>query len=143
MINKILIALFICFFLLGVSFAATEPADPSSLDVLGTTGKVTPEDAIAFFESAVSVNPDNFVALTALADLYAHARGDIHKAIKLYEKAIQINDKYDFAHLGLGFAYIGLQMNDDAKHEFKTVLKVSDRDFVKQVARDYLNALGK
>jgi len=108
-----------------------------------TSGNMTPEDSLAFYESALKEDPNNYVALTALGDLYANVRADIHKSIKCYEKAIEINDRYDLAHFGLGMDYAGLQMYDEARREFQKTLMVSKRSYVQEAAQDALMSLGQ
>ena len=61
-------------------------------------GNMSGEDSITFYERALKENPNDHVALTALGSLYANVRGDYDKSIKLFEKSIQINDRYDLAH---------------------------------------------
>ena len=110
---------------------------------LGTNGNMTPEDSIAFYERALQEDPNNYVALTALGDLYANVRGDIHKSIKFYEKAIEINDRYDLAHLGLGIAYAGLRMYGDARREFQKTLMITKRNYVRETAEQALMSVSE
>ena len=104
---------------------------------------MTPEDAIIFYEQVLKEDPNNYVALTALGDLYANVRADIHKSIGFYERAIKANDKYDLAHLGLGFDYVTLRMYDDARREFQKAMVISKRSYVREAARQALMSLGR
>jgi tetratricopeptide (TPR) repeat protein len=170
MVNKIGVTIIAVFFLFGVAFAETEEEDysdevsqlmqemqrerrgrPEAAEApeqypqqdFGTPGNMSPEDAIVFYEQVLMEDPHNYVALTALGDLYANIRVDIHKSIKFYERAIQANDKYDLAHLGLGFDYVGLKMYDDARREFQRAIMVSKRTYVQETARQALMNLGQ
>jgi len=104
-------------------------------------GNMSGEDSIIFYEQALEENPNNHVALTALGSLYANVRGDYDKSIKLFEKAIQINDQYDLAHLGLGMDYASLGMIEEARLEFETAMAVSKRQYVMDAAREALISL--
>jgi len=109
----------------------------------GGSGGLTPEDSLAFYELALKEDPNNYVTLTALGDLYASVRADIHKSIKYYEKAIQINDQYDLAHLGLGLDYASLKMYDEARKELQKALMLSKRTYVQEMAQQLLTTLGQ
>ena len=104
-------------------------------------GNMSGEDSITFYEQALDENPNNHVALTALGSLYANVRGDYDKSIKFFEKAIQINDQYDLAHLGLGMDYAALGMTEEARFEFETAMTVSKRQYVMDAAREALISL--
>ncbi|MCX5706052.1 MAG: hypothetical protein NTZ92_08370 [Candidatus Omnitrophica bacterium] len=104
-------------------------------------GNMSGEDSIIFYEQALNENPNNHVALTALGSLYANVRGDFDKSIKLFEKAIKINDQYDLAHLGLGMDYASLGMIEEARLEFQTAMSVTKRKYVMDAARQALIGL--
>jgi tetratricopeptide (TPR) repeat protein len=116
---------------------------PYQMQNYGGAGTMLPENSILFYEQALKENPNNYVALTALAGLYANVRADISKSIKLYEKAIEINDRYDLAHLGLGMDYATLGMNNEARQEFEKTIMLSKRKYVQQAARDAISMLGE
>jgi len=141
--NKIVVAMCVLFLYCGIVFVERGfSQDYSAQEGLGATN-MSPEDSLIFYEEVLKQDPDNYVALTALGDLYANYRMDIHKSIKFYERAIKINDKYDLAHLGLAIDYAGLKMYDEARKEFQKVLMVSSRTYVQETAREALINLGE
>ena len=129
----------------GIVDPAKKAAAPQNDPVadMGMIGNMTPEDTIAFYENVTKTDPENYVAWTALGDLYANVRFDVDKCLKCYEKAIEINDKYDLAHLGLGLAYGGLKMNSEARRELQKAIVVSKRSYVQEAARQALMSLGQ
>ena len=141
--NKIVLAICVLFLSCGAVFVERVfSQDYSAQEGMGQVN-MSPEDSLIFYDEVLRQDPDNYVALTALGDLYANYRADIHKSIKFYERAIKINDKYDLAHLGLAIDYTSLKMYDEAKVEFQKALMVSKRAYVQEAARQALINLGE
>ena len=117
---------------LGLAYSQRPKSEASSL---------TPEESIIFYENALKKNPNDYVALTALGNLYANARGEIEKSMNLFEEAIKINDQYDLAHLGLGMDYASLGMLEEARFELHKAIRVSKRKYIQDAARQVLLSL--
>ena len=134
MFKKVFIALCVVFMLGTAAFAQNKFSGKGF-------GNMSGEDSISFYEQALKENPNDHVALTALGSLYANVRGDYDKSIKLFEKSIQINDRYDLAHLGLGMDYATLGMIEEARFEFQTAMTLTKRKYVMDAAREALISL--
>lgn len=72
------------------------------------------EKAKEALERELSINPDNYEALSALGDYHLNG-GQYEKAIEYYERAIQIRKEKYHAYIGLARAYRKLEKQDKAK----------------------------
>ena len=90
------------------------PANHAKGDVLRAERRFN--DAIAAYERALALNPNNAATYGSLADTY-RALGQYEKAIEFYDKAIRFSprDPLLFAwYCHKGDAYFGLQQYDQA-----------------------------
>jgi len=78
------------------------------------------------FLYSLKIEPENFYALNQLGILYRN-QGKFSAAKKVYEKAIDINSDYAFAHLNLGILY-DLYLYDLPKaiEQYKKYLSIMD-----------------
>jgi tetratricopeptide (TPR) repeat protein len=134
MFKKVFIALSIVAMLSSAAFAQKKFSGKGF-------GNMSGEDSITFYEQALKEKPIDYVALTALGSLYANVRGDYDKSIEFFEKAIEINDQYDLAHLGLGMDYASLGMIEEARLEFQAAMTVTKRQYVMDAAHEALISL--
>ncbi len=56
----------------------------------------------------------------------AHEKGDLKKAIELYEKALEIAPEFPEAELQRGTAYLSLRRLDDAENAFRNAVKLRE-----------------
>lgn len=74
--------------------------------------------AVLHFEAAVSIKPDNDVALEWIGDIYYHFLEDLDKAQAAYEQLLEVKPDHEKAPCQL--LYIFLRKNDKAKiNEYK------------------------
>lgn len=78
------------------------------------------EKAKEALERELSINPNNYDALSALGD-YHLTGGQYEKAIEYYERAIQFRKEKYHAYIGLARAYRILEKNDKAKEYLEQV----------------------
>jgi len=107
MVKRTFVAGIFLFVLIGVSFATattdnkveTLPSQYEEADRLITNGDLNKAEVI--LEKLLSSDPDNYVALTMLGDVYVDRR-NMDKALRLYTRAIEITPDYPLSHLSLG-----------------------------------------
>ena len=83
--------------------------------------------AIAEFDSAIRLNPNNPWAYRNRADAYA-SKGDLDRAIADYNKAININPGYAKAYSGRGVAYRRMGEFDQAIRDYGRAVRLNPRD---------------
>lgn len=106
---------------------ATEALQRNEVEV-GTT----------LLEKALKLNPNNHVALGALAGVYANFKHDLQKSTELFRKSLEIKSDYDMSHFGLGLNYATMGMKQEAKKEFEATLRVTDKPHMKDSAKKAL-----
>jgi len=100
------------------------------------------DKAMALLDESIGLDPKNYMAITALAGIYADYKKDIPKSILLFKEALEINN-YDMAHFGLGICYASVGMKEEAKKEFKDAIAVTDNGSLKSSAQRALTMLEK
>ncbi len=80
------------------------------------------EDAEAICKRRLSLNPNDYVALTQLGEIYWH-RDKRKAALGLFKKVVKMAPDFPTAHLFLGKAYFFAQKYDEAAAEFKLFKK--------------------
>ena len=101
-------------------------------------GESDVETGIALLEKALALNPNNHVALGTLAGVYANFKHDFPKSNELFKKSLAIKEDFDVAHFGLGVNYASMGMKSEAKKEFETTLRVTDKQHMKDSAKKAL-----
>ncbi len=96
-----------------IGIIATHSFGQSAADYLNqghsfyTSGKLS--DAIAAYEHAVQLQPDDAYSHYCLAVAYS-SKNMLEKAAELYEKAIKLDGNFAEAYSGLGVIYQGQQI---------------------------------
>jgi tetratricopeptide (TPR) repeat protein len=75
---------------------------------------------------ALSLNPYSLDNLNTLALIYS-AQNNNNLAVQTFEKAIQLDKKYPYTYLNLGFHYMNHSDNDNALANFKLATSVAPR----------------
>ena len=101
------------------------------------------DKAIGLFEKAVELNPENYIALTALGGAYSDFKKDYTKGVDYFKKAINLKDDFDMAHFGLGIVYGRMGSKEEAKKEFERTIQVTDKDNIKDASKEALTQLEK
>lgn len=78
------------------------------------------EEAIRFFNKALSLDPRHFQSLNALGLAYS-MRGDLREAEKFFLKCLEVSPSFMEAHNNLGMVYQEMGFLDKAEEEFKKV----------------------
>lgn len=73
----------------------------------------------------MELDPNNVSALVLQGDIYKK-KGNLKNAIKMFEKACQIEPKHEWARMKLALAYKELGKKKDAQREFKLLVSSSD-----------------
>lgn len=127
------------YLLLGQTFAetgdttrainATQEAveiDPDLVDgwiVLGRLhARIGTDLAERFFETALSIDTSDLAAIHAKADFYRD-RGDLRKAIDLYQKTTRIDRQYVSGHFNAGLLFMELGEVEKGRDEFAITVK--------------------
>ncbi|HTR96995.1 MAG TPA: tetratricopeptide repeat protein [Candidatus Acidoferrales bacterium] len=101
------------------------PGNPGPATTLGfiylNQGRLAEADTQ--FSSAIRMAPTSATAYYNLG-LVRNKQGDYSDAVKLFQQAISINPLYENAHADLAYAYMGLNLPDQAKNEYKTLLAI-------------------
>ena len=79
-----------------------------------------------YFENAVSIDPQNIIALHAQAD-YFSSQGQLQEAVDTYRKIVSIDPQYDPAHFNSGLIYLDMDSVARAEKMFDITLEVSPR----------------
>jgi tetratricopeptide (TPR) repeat protein len=82
------------------------------------------EDAIAEFEEAIRLDPDNALAHFNLGVAYQY-QGKLDQAIAEYQEAISIDPDYAEAHNNLGIAYDDQGKPDEAIAEYQEAIRIN------------------
>src|SRR5579871_284740 len=101
--------------------ASLAPKDPAPLvakaDLLQITGK-KPE-ALADYRKALQLKPDNAVLLNNAAYLITETGGDADEAMKMAQKAVQLDNKQPRFADTLGWVYLKKNLPDSAVQAFR------------------------
>lgn len=82
------------------------------------------EDAIAEFEEAIRLDPDNALAHFNLGVAYQY-QGKLDQAVAEYQEAISIDPDYAEAHNNLGIAYDDQGKPDEAIAEYQEAIRIN------------------
>lgn len=74
------------------------------------------DEAEAILKKRLSLNPSDYIAMTALGDIYED-RGDRNEALRLFKRAIKIAPDYPLSHLYIGRLYFLTRDHDNAISE--------------------------
>jgi Flp pilus assembly protein TadD len=85
------------------------------------------DKAIAEFEEAIKINPDDAKAHYNLGLTYDN-QGRLDEAIAEYQEAIRLDPDYARAHNNLGLAYYNQGRPDEAIAEFEEAIKINPDD---------------
>jgi len=80
------------------------------------------DDAIKYFNKALSLDPRHYQSLNALG-MANSMRGNLQEAINLYQKCLQISPNFAEAHNNLGTIYQEIGDLDKAEGEFRKVIE--------------------
>lgn len=82
------------------------------------------EDAVAQYQAAISVSPDNASAYIGLGNAY-YKKGMHKEAIKALEKAVEIKPYWADCRCNLGAAYSLASQHEKAVEEFNQAIKIN------------------
>ena len=106
--------------------------NPDNADARTNLGYAT----LGFYEEAIRINPDNAHAHYNLGNAFTRS-GRYQEAIAPYQEAIRINPDHTGAHYKLGSAYTALGRNDEANTEYKEALRIEpNHDFALEEERE-------
>jgi tol-pal system protein YbgF len=115
------------------------------VEALGAFQNKRYDEAIKKFKDLLKTNPDHELADNAqywLAESY-YMKGDFQRALIEFEKVFTFTEKgkYDDAQLKLGYCYLKLGQNDQAKAEFERLVKHYPYSEYYQQAQKMVNQL--
>ncbi|MCX8029460.1 MAG: tetratricopeptide repeat protein [Brevinematales bacterium] len=90
--------------------------------------KEDPSMARKYIEQAYSINKDDPLLLTTLANLYL-SQGDIDKASSIFSEIIKKNQNLSEPYAGLGFVYLKRNKSAEAIKLFKKALSINPYDY--------------
>lgn len=82
------------------------------------------DDAVAQYQAAISVSPDNASAYIGLGNAY-YKKGMHSEAIKALEKAVEIKPYWADCRCNLGAAYSLASLHDKAIEEFNQAIRIN------------------
>ena len=82
------------------------------------------DNALAHYEKAVEIDPDNFIYKKSLADFYYSVAGRVEDALAMYLKVLDQQPANQEALLMAGHISVTLQKFDDAEDFYKRVLEI-------------------
>ena len=85
------------------------------------------EKALAHYEKAVEIDPDNTTYLKSLADFYFSAAGRVEEALSMYLKVLDLQPANIEALLMAGHISVTQQKFDGAEDFYKRVLEIDPR----------------
>lgn len=94
------------------------------------------QEAVEYYEKAVTINKTDTSAITTIADFYVQTSNSA-KAMEYYDRALKIDPKYTPAILGKTEIFILLGQND------KIYLEIAKLDIKEVTSSDYLIRLGR
>lgn len=106
-------------------------------ELLMRSGK--PNEALAQFQSLLSINPDNHSALNGIATCYINKR-QFPTAIELLRRAIQLKPDYGQGHYNLGVALREDGQVESAIRHFQEAARLDPEDFNAVAAGELLIA---
>lgn len=81
------------------------------------------DEAIGYYKSAVTLDPDSHVAYNGIAEVYRDLKRDMDEAMNWYRKALKINPTERKACFGMGFCLNAKQQYNDAVGYLKTAIE--------------------
>ena len=90
-------------------------------------GKGENEAAIAHYQKALSLDPLNARVQFALGKIYYSEKGLYYEAVSAYKKAIDLDQSFLEARMGLGEIYEDKGLYKDAVAEYKKVIEVEPK----------------
>ena len=110
------------------SFQSAVENDPNLIDAWIKLGQLQAGigEAIAtkYFDSAISIDPENITVRHAKADYYSD-QGQLNEAIQTYREIIQINAGYEEAYFNSGLIYLDMDSIPQAYEQFDICIKTS------------------
>lgn len=110
------------------SFQSAVELDPDLIDAWITLGKLQADQgnkiAARYFDNAVTIAPDNPIAIHAKAD-YLRDQNDLEGAIELYKKIAVIDPQYETGYYNAGLLYMELDSVEQAYQQFDLTIKAS------------------
>jgi protein O-mannosyl-transferase len=93
---------------------------------------------VSLFGNAAAVTKNNYVAYNNLGFIY-EKNGQTNIAASQYEKAIQINPKFDESHFGLGNLLLQAGQLDEAIYHYQKAIEINPNriDFISNLAGAY------
>lgn len=85
------------------------------------------EDAIKYYNKALSVSASSVIALNGIAEVYRDIKRDIPEAINRYKKTISVDPKNKKAYYWLGWCYNDLEKYNDAVPYLKKAIEIDDK----------------
>lgn len=86
------------------------------------------ENAVAFFEKAISKNPTNSLITADLGLAYVYTKGDIKNADKFAEKSLQMNKDESYGFTTYGFINLENKDFDKAYNLFNTAISKNSKN---------------
>ena len=92
---------------------------PNTVD---TTG----EEGLKAYNEALKIDPNNVIYSNYVGDQLIRM-GRYDEAVLQLKKSIRITNSSGFAHMSLGEAYKGLNINDEARKEYQTAIDIFEK----------------
>lgn len=80
--------------------------------------------AIQYFNSALSIEPDNVEVLHAKAD-YLSDKGELEKAVEVYREMVRIDPQYEQSYFNMGLLYLDQDSIVKAYEQFDLLLGIA------------------
>jgi tetratricopeptide (TPR) repeat protein len=84
------------------------------------------KDTTTLFESALKINPHNFIAHTVLGSIESE-KGNHEKALSYYHVSMKISPKYARTYCHAGTAYFRLGKYEEARNYYQKAIAVDDK----------------
>jgi predicted Zn-dependent protease len=96
-------------------------------------------------ERYLAVRPDDARGYFVLGEIHTGLRqgGAMHQALAAYQQAIGLDDTFADAHRALGFLYLKLGQNDQARPHFERCLNLAPGDMQNSFIQAYLGLCSK
>lgn len=82
------------------------------------------ELALQYFNSALSVDPENIEVLHAKADYFSD-RGELEKAVDVYRQMVRVDPQYEQSYFNMGLLYLDQDSIQKAYEQFNLLVGIS------------------
>jgi tetratricopeptide (TPR) repeat protein len=110
------------------SFQQSVELDPEIIDAWVFLGQLQAglgnELAIRYFNSALSIEPDNIEVLHAKADYYSD-QAELEKAVEVYRQMVKLDPQYEQSYFNMGLLFLDQDSIQKAYEQFNLLVGVS------------------